>query len=66
MSDSAFQSAPFPAYTTAHLREIADNMLVPETGAKMRAEIERREKRDAGDVSVMTPAERLRHIRKGN
>lgn len=60
MSDAAFKSAPFAGYTTKELevRMInADDV----TAAKMRAEIERRAKRDAGDRSVMTPGERLRN-----
>jgi hypothetical protein len=60
--DAAFKSAPYPSATTAQLREMA----VKAEGDKkaiMLAEIERRARRDAGDVSVMTPGERLRRIR---
>lgn len=57
--DAAFPSAKYPAYTTVELRAMA----ATETGpalAVMIAELERRARRDAGDVSVMTPGERLR------
>jgi hypothetical protein len=61
MADSAFKTAPFAAYTTKELTaalgraEISDD-----TSRRMVAEIARRAQRDAGDVSVMYPAERLR------
>lgn len=60
MSDSAFKSAPYPSYSTAQLREWVANG--HERATIMTAEIERRAKRDAGDVSVMTDGERLRHV----
>lgn len=65
MSDSAFTSAPYPAYTTAQLKDRVDNAieLPDDTREKMRTEIERRAKREAGDVSVMTAGERLRFNR---
>ena len=66
MSDAAFKSAPFAAYTSAELRaavERGENSA--DARAKMVMEIARREKVAAGDVSVMTPGERLRHARKG-
>ena len=61
MSDSAFKTAKYPAYTTAEL-EISIANGRDEFGF-MRAEIDRRAKRDAGDVSVMTDGERLRYAR---
>lgn len=65
MADAALKSAPYSAYTTMQLRIfIADpQQLNAETVAKMQSEVDRRAKVEAGDVSVMTPAERLRHIR---
>lgn len=77
MSDSAFKTHPYPSYTTAELRERvagweANNVAARAAGLqagvdvydRMRAEIERRAKRDAGDVSVMSDGERLRHVRQ--
>lgn len=63
MSDAAFKSAPFPGYTTQHLRDYAPGC--PEgVRRQMEAEIARREKRDAGDVSVMTDGERLHYAQR--
>jgi hypothetical protein len=65
MSDAAFKSAPFAAYTSAQLREAVERgENSADARAKMIMEIARRAQRDAGDVSVMTPGERLRHARK--
>tara|TARA_R110000868_G_scaffold396275_1_gene668414 strand:+ start:548 stop:751 length:204 start_codon:yes stop_codon:yes gene_type:complete len=61
MADSAFKTAPFAAYTSKELIdavERAENSA--EARTKMILEIARRAQRDAGDVSVMYPAERLR------
>jgi len=59
--DVAFKSAPYPAYTTAHLEaEIAAGRGNP----KMVAEVARRHAVKAGDVSQMTAGERLRAARK--
>ena len=62
MSDSAFKTAPYPAYTTDELKKF----LAKAQGDcdVIRAEIERRAKVKAGDTSVMTDGERLRHVRK--
>lgn len=66
MSDAAFQTAAYPAYTTAELsRWLADHsegklLLAADQYQKVCSELTRRAKRDAGDVSVMTPGERLR------
>jgi hypothetical protein len=58
--DSAFPTAAYPGHTTAQLQSaVAAGRGTP----AMLAEIDRRARRDAGDVSVMTPGERLRHIR---
>jgi hypothetical protein len=58
MSDAAFKGAPYGSYTTEELK----GFIAEATGlrkATMVAEVERRAKRDAGDVSVMTDGERL-------
>ena len=61
MSDAAFKTAPYAAYTTAQLRAfIAEGR----GNDVMAAEITRRERRDAGDRSVMTPGERLRSAQR--
>ena len=60
MSDAAFKTAPYAAYTTDHLIAAIANGNGTE---KMVAEVARRAKRDAGDVSVMMPGERLRYAR---
>ncbi len=58
--DSAFKSAPYAGCMTRQLQEAIDNG----TGnPAMTAEIIRRGKVAAGDVSVMTDGERLRHAR---
>lgn len=59
--DSAFPTADYPGYTTNELREF---LRKKPDNAKMSAEIERRERVAQGDVSVMTPGERLRYARK--
>lgn len=58
MSDSAFKSAPYASYMTAQLVAFIDQGRGNDV---MIAEIARRERRDAGDRSVMTAGERLRH-----
>jgi hypothetical protein len=64
MADSAFKTAPFAAYTTVELTAALDRAEVSDdTSRRMVAEIVRRAKRDAGDVSVMYPAERLRFVK---
>lgn len=66
MSDAAFKTAKYPAYTTADLsRWLADHtagksLLAANQYRDVCAELTRRAKRDAGDVSVMTDGERLR------
>ena len=66
MSDAAFKTAAYPAYTTAELRnwlkEYGEGKRQLAFGQydKVCAELTRRAKRDAGDVSVMTDGERLR------
>ncbi len=58
VSDSAFKTAPYASYTTVQLR---DFIRTGRGNDVMVAEIVRRERRDAGDRSVMTAGERLRH-----
>lgn len=59
--DSAFATAPYPAYTTNELHAF---VAAGRGNPVMLAEIARRAARDAGDTSVMTPGERLHHIQK--
>jgi hypothetical protein len=59
--DSAFTTAPYASYTTAQLNAFTT---AGRGNAVMLAEIDRRAARDAGDMSVMTPGERLRHVQK--
>lgn len=59
MADAAFKTAAYPAYTTAELRDYVSGGFDYNGSAK--AEIDRRAKVAAGDVSVMTPGERLRY-----
>ncbi len=70
MSDAAFKSAPYPGLTLEQLRaaaakhDDANTAQSAQTFRKMSAEIERRERVAAGDRSVMTDGERLRHSRQ--
>jgi hypothetical protein len=65
MSDSAFPTADYPAFTLAQLRQwIADNDRMGTANNyrnRILTEIARREAVAAGDVSAMTPGEQLRH-----
>ena len=64
MADSAFKAPPFAGYTTKELTAALDRAEVSDdTKRRMVAEIARRAQRDAGDFSVMYPAERLRFVR---
>lgn len=66
MSDAAFPTAMYPAYTTNELRDrVADPELGAITRDLMEREIARRELVAAGDVSVMTPGERLNFLQDG-
>ncbi len=58
--DAAFIPAAYPAYTTAQLQAAIEAGRGTDA---MVSEIARRAARDAGDVSVMTAAERLRFFR---
>lgn len=58
--DSALTARPFPSMTTQQLRDYAPRCPA-DVLPKVEAEIARREKVAAGDVTVMTPVERLRH-----
>lgn len=60
--DNAFDTAPYPGYTTAELR---DMLRTRPTCLPIRDEVYRRERAEAGDMSVMTPGERLRFVRTG-
>lgn len=60
--DAAFKTAAYPGYTTNQLREI---MIDGRGNNIIAAEIIRREKAIAGDISVMTVGERLRFLRTG-
>ena len=58
--DAAFSSNPYPSYTIQQLRAF---VAAGNSNAKfIGAEIERREKVASGDLSVATPAERLRAL----
>lgn len=59
--DAAFPTARFPSYTTAQLRQFVAHPTPATDVPALQAEISRREKVAAGDMSVMTSAERLRH-----
>lgn len=64
MSDAAFKTAAFPGMTTKELEEAyaAKSKVVGygDVAEKMQAELDRRAAAKAGDVSAMTPGERLR------
>jgi hypothetical protein len=67
MSDAAFKTAAYPAYTSAELVGfIHDENTADDTRAKMEAELTRRERVAEGDVSVMTAGERLRFAAKSS
>jgi hypothetical protein len=69
MSDAAFATAAYPAYTTRQLMGFVERHedmsapMEPETVDTMFAEILRRERVLKGDVTAMTQGERLRHVR---
>lgn len=71
MSDAAFKTAPFPGITNDRLAEVIeiarnDATAYPApTIERMKAELERRAAAKAGDVSQMTPGERLRFAKTG-
>lgn len=62
--DAALPTGKFPAYTTQQLLDMLTSSPA-EVRAVMEAEIERRAAVAAGDVSRMSPSERLRHARNG-
>lgn len=69
MSDAAFKIAKYPGYTTAELQKIIEDSkggnvrgVTEDHRFEMADEIARRAKVKAGDVSVMTDRERLRHV----
>lgn len=59
--DNAFKSRPFPGYTLA---ELVAKVEAGNQDPRMVAEIARRKAVAAGDVSQMTPSERLRARKK--
>lgn len=61
MSDAAFATAAYPSYTT---KELLAFISAGRGNEKMVAEVARRDRVAAGDVSVMTSAERLRRVTK--
>lgn len=66
MSDSAFATRAYPAYTTDQLKDMVKNAIARgswETVARMANELARRELVRQGDVSVMTAGERLQHAK---
>lgn len=69
MADTAFKAAAFPGLTTAQLeREYAAKSKIFGYGdfcEKAQAELDRRYAVANGDVSVMTPGERLRFVKTG-
>lgn len=68
MSDAAFKTAAYPAYSTNELREWLrrpHSGMTEEVTTRVYREVERREKVAAGDVSVMTDGEKLRYHAKG-
>jgi hypothetical protein len=60
MSDAAFQTAPYPGYTTTQLNAA---IAAGRGNPIMLAEVARRAAVAAGDVSVTTPGERLHAAR---
>jgi len=58
--DSAFATAAYPGYTTDELRQM---LRTRPSCLPIWDELHRRERVAAGGVSVMTPGERLRHVR---
>ena len=62
--DAAFKTGAYPAYTTAELIKWMEDGTA-QNPAKVLMELQRRERRDAGDISVMSDGERLRFFEKG-
>lgn len=61
--DTSITSSAFPAFSIENLRAfLAEGR---DTEGKMAREIARRERVQAGDVSAMSPSEKLRFFRKG-
>jgi hypothetical protein len=65
MSDAAFPTGRYPAFTTSELESFLADGRPAVIADAMRAEIARRHAVAAGDVSQMTPGERLRYFRSG-
>lgn len=64
--DASFKVAAYPGYTTAELKSAVDAVAPGPATERMVAEIARRERAAAGDASVMTDGERLRHAKAVN
>lgn len=64
MADAAFKTGAYPAYTIDELKAFVAQVREPSIAAVMTAEIARRERVAAGDISAMTPGERLRHSKR--
>jgi hypothetical protein len=69
MADAALPTAKYPSYTTTELAQIIAHREAYTGGDSvteaMRAEIARRALVLAGVTAVMTPSERLRHVKAG-
>lgn len=62
--DAAFNTAAYPGYTTDQLRDmLAKGRIERAVEDRIASELDRRARVAAGDVSAMTPGERLRHFR---
>lgn len=59
--DNAFRSKPYPGMTLAQLEAVAAK---GNADPRIVAEIERRQKVAAGDLTLMYPAERQRYCRE--
>jgi len=64
--DSPISSCAYPGYSLAQLKaKIEDGTCAESSIPKILAEIDRRERVKAGDMSVATAAERLRNLKNG-
>jgi len=69
MANTAFATADYPGYTTAQLQDAynAKSKIIGfgDVAERMQKELDRRFARDNGDMSAMTPGERLRFVKTG-
>jgi hypothetical protein len=66
--DSAFKTAPYSGYTTDQLRQMVRGARYAggdRSARNMRAEIDRREAVEGGDMTRATAGERLRYAQTG-